>query len=162
MSEIKKPTIQFENVHLNKTEDLKKEIISFWTGLKILSQNEAENRVNQVQLLARNEQNIIIGVSTVYISPVPQFQNNMYIYRCLLHPDFRIPGLMQELTIQTIQYLESRFETSQPYCIGVMAKVESENLKKNRNVNTKTGLNFVGFAPDGDPIRVYFFKKAKF
>ena len=150
-------------VHKNKTPELIREIISFWQEIGIRTGNQKpEERAKQALSVVRDEQGKIIAVTTVFISEVPNFNNYLFVYRCVIHPDCRIPGLMHEMALSACQYLESIYRDINPYCIGVLAKLESPLLKKNRFVHSKTGMHFAGFAPDGDPLRVYFFKGARF
>jgi len=158
-----KPTPTIENVNKNKSGELLREIAAFWTAHHLVPPDkDLLERAKQAVYIARNSEGELIAISTVFISMVPNFKNYLFIYRCAIHPDYRIPGLMHEMAAQTCDYLESIYEKTQPYCIGVLAKLESDLLKKNRLIHSKTKMDFMGFAEDGDPLRVYFFKKASF
>lgn len=150
------------NVHRGKSDDLINEIVGFWGTHGVLDAKMARERAPQVIYIVRGADQSILALSTAFITMVPNFKNNMFVYRCMAHPGKAVPGLIQELTIQTIAYLESVHMETKPKCIGVMAKIESPKLKKIRDIYSKSGLMFAGFAPDGDPIRVHFFKGAKF
>lgn len=144
-----------------KVDDaIAKQVIEYWKDAGFGT--VPDERAQQIVVIARNENSKIMGISTTASVFVPSFKNKMYVFRASLHPEFRMPGLLEYITTESLKHLEATYKDNDPECIGVLAKIESPQLKKHRTIHARTGLNFVGFAEDGDPLRAYFFKRAKY
>jgi len=145
----------------NKVDEaIAEEIVAYWqdAGLGAVP----PERAKQVVVIARNKDHKIAGISTSQVQMIPSLQNKMYVFRASLHPKYRIPGLLEYIIVSSIEHLEATYKENDPDCIGVFAKVENAQLKKHRTIKARTGLNFIGFASNGDPVRAHFFRGAKY
>lgn len=154
--------VRFECVWGEKSEELLKEIVGLWKDAGVTTGNQPpEERAKQALFLARKDEKII-GISTSYAAHIPHMKNHLFMFRAMVHPKHRIPGLLEIITSKSIEHLESVYQETEPYCIGVMALLESKLLQDYRMVHSPSGLTFIGYTPQGIPIRAYFFKGAKF
>jgi len=144
----------------NVSPELAKEIVQYWEDAKLGP--VPESRAQQVIAVARNPEGNIAGISTAELQMIQALKNKMYVFRASLHPDYRLPGLLEYIIVSSIEHLEATYKTNDPESIGVFAKVENPQLKKHRTVKARTGLNFIGFAPNGDPVRAHFFRGVKY
>lgn len=155
--------LTFENVWGEKSPALIEEISNKWKSLGVIPPNESpEKRARQVVFLIRNEKRGIVGISTAYNLRVEQLGNHLLAFRSLLDPQYRIPGLFIKLVHSSFDYLESIHHTLEPKPIGLIAEIESPNLLKLRDAVTSTGFVFIGYSARKLPLRVKYFKGAKF
>lgn len=80
---------RLKEVYGSISEEEKKALVDFWTGLKVLTEEEAERRTQQAVFLLLDEEGKVIGVNTVYIDNLLFPNNPYYFYRTLIHPDYR-------------------------------------------------------------------------
>jgi hypothetical protein len=157
-----RPEIDFESVYGNS--DCHEEVISFWKSLGVLpNENEAQTRVNQLVYVARHESRIV-GVSTAQKQNIPRLNDKpFFVFRMLLHPDYRLPGLMDKMTLLTYEYLENLFIQGETECIGLFAVVENaeQNERRREAITPLIKLVFIGNTQNGHQLRVSYFKGAK-
>ena len=157
--------IIIDNVWQNKSGELIKEIINFWkVHLAIPPNVDIEKRAKQVVLIARNEKNEIVGVTTSYLTKYVPLKNKFFIFRGMIDPEYRIPGLFIKMTITTIQILEefSKTLSEKERAIGIITEMENPNLKKARMTRTSSGMVLVGFSKKENPVYAYYFKGARY
>jgi len=153
---------KFENVWSLKNQDLLDEIVDAWTKVGAIPGNQSGmDRAKQVVYIVRNAENKIIGISTAYLANVPLLKNNLFVFRCMIFPGFRIPGLLAKLTSMSLQYLESIHHSLKQKVVGVFTEVENKELHKMNYAVLPSGFTFIGYSKRGNPIRVYYFKGAK-
>ncbi|MEM7107116.1 MAG: hypothetical protein AAF519_02735 [Bacteroidota bacterium] len=140
-------------------------IIDFWKKLQALPANTAaEDRLKEVVYVAVS-QGEIIGVNTAIEAKVPHLSNGLFMnYRILIHPKFRIPGLVDKMGVLTIQYFDQLYQTGAIRSLGVITLIENQWYKENRReaVWPSTGLTYVGDSAAGHHIRLRYFEGAKF
>ena len=140
------------------------EVAKLWTESARLSPAEAERRLNELVLIARDKSGNAIGVSTAVKTFFPQIHNYVYTYRCFIHPEFRAPALDTQMIVRTKNHLAeiSRLEISNK-CIGIMVIVQNEIIKAQWKQAVWLGADmiYVGNTPEGHPIRVGYFKGAR-
>jgi len=148
----------------DKSPELKEEIVDFWIEEKAIPQREiAEKRVDEVCLIARDAENKIISVNTVYKQYSPELKNYFYYYRTFVCPRARKYNVIGEMLFNTIDRLEERFaEKIDNETIGIFLEVENKDLKKRFNQAIWPSSNFVyvGTNQKGDHLRVHYFKNA--
>lgn len=152
-----------ENIWLNKDSEVKEEIIRFWLSEQVLSEEQANWRVNQVFLLARDPDTKIVGVNTVYKQYNKQLENLFYYYRTYVTPRARKLQMTAEMLLAARDYLEARFiDKTDTKAIGMLLEIENEAIKKRLNEAIWPVSNFVyiGKNQRGDHLRVYYFKNA--
>ena len=157
--------ITINNVWKNQTKELTDEIVTFWNNHKAIPPNvDIYDRAKQVVIVVRNEKTEIIGVTTSYLTTYSQLKNNVFVFRGMISPSYRIPGLFIKMTIESLQILEefssSMNESARP--IGVIAEMENANLRKARITKLASGMTLLGFSQKENPVYVRYFKGAKF
>lgn len=156
--------IKFEEVFGKDDKELAGELIDVWKKHNLLSKGESgEERMKQVVFVVKNKNNEIIGISTAYPIYVEQLKNTLFAFRCMLIPEYRYPGLLTKLTVQTRDFLEEIHSTYDPYCIGIITEVQNTKLNEHRKeaVYPGSGFTFIGYSKRGFQIRIYYFKGAK-
>ena len=151
------------NVWNNKSPELTQEIIDFWLSEKVISEPDARQRVNQVFIIARDQEGEIIGVNTIYKQYNTQLDNLLFYYRTYISPRARGSQIALEMMLATRDYLEARYDdTREADAIGILLEVENKKLQKRLNQAIWPGSNFVyiGKNKRGYHMRVYYFKNA--
>ena len=157
--------ITINDVWQSKSEELIEEIIAFWDARSAIPPNvDINKRAHQVVLVVRDEKNQIVGVTTSYLTNYAPLKNNFFVYRGMLAPAYRIPGLFIKMTSTTIRILEefSKTMNEKDRPIGIIAEVENPNLKEARMTKTSSGMTLTGFSKKGNPVYVYYFQGARF
>ena len=152
-----------KNVWENKDPEVREEIIRFWLSEKVLPEEQARQRVNQVFLIARDTVDNIVGINTVYKQYNKQLENFFYYYRTYVTPRARKFQMTAEMMLEVKDYLEDRYiDKIDTEVIGMFLQVENETIKKKLNLAVWPGINFVyiGKNQRGDHLRVYYFKNA--
>ncbi len=154
---------RLENIWENKTPQVKEEIIDFWISEEALTEQLAHERVNQVLLVARNVDNSIIGINSVYRQHNKQLDNDFYYYRTFIAQRARGSQIVVEMLLETRDYFEIRYiDKRETEAIGILLEVENDDLKMRLNQAIWPGSNFVyiGKNKRGDHVRIYYFKNA--
>ena len=160
-----KSKVTIHDVWQDKTEELVQEILDFWKVHRAIPSNvDINKRAQQVVLVLRDENQEIIGITTSYVTKYTILKNNVFVFRGMLAPSHRIPGLFIKMTITTIQILEasSRALNDKERPIGVIAELENPALKKARITKTPSGMHLIGFSQRENPIYAYYFQGARF
>lgn len=76
-------------VYNNIDNKLQNQIIDLWVKNKVLPFAEAKRRVSEVVTVGYNQNQEIIGVSTVYSRYFSPLNGNYYFYRMFVAPDYR-------------------------------------------------------------------------
>ncbi len=154
-----------QNVWEDKDEQLKEEIIDFWLSENAIPERKiAEQRVNQVFFVVRDEDNKIIGVNTAYKAFNKQLNNHLYYYRTFICPKGRKYNMIGEMLFKTMDWLETRFiEKKDIEAVGILLEVENEQIKTrlNQAVWPTAQFYYIGKNQRGDHLRVHYFKDAR-
>lgn len=154
----------FRNIYEQKDETLRQKVITFWTALRAIPpQVDLVVRANELVFVALDNDQVA-GVTTVRRSKIKQLNDNyFYAFRTLIHPEYRIPGLVDKLAVLTRDYLQSLYLSGESDCIGLITLVENELMKEHRReaVYPSTGFVFIGKSKAGHHLRVCYFKGAK-
>lgn len=154
----------FENVWGGDGSALKEPMLSFWKAHRGPVGDEAAERLKQLVFVVRDESGAIVGASTAFKAYVKQLRNYFFIFRLMIAPECRIPGLTSKLLVLTRDLLESICGEEVPDTpIGLLTLVQNEKLKKYRNeaIWPASKMVYIGNTPDGHHIRVYYFKGAR-
>ncbi|MFZ6014059.1 MAG: hypothetical protein ACOYXT_27205 [Bacteroidota bacterium] len=154
--------LNFENVW--KNNGVPEDVIGLWKLYGVLSQDQIDLRAHQLVYVVRNESGSAIGVSTAFKAYIKQLRNYFYAFRCMLIPEYRIPGLTSKLVVMTRDFLESIHEQDEgEKAIGVITLVENERIKQNRReaIWPASKMVYIGNSGNGSQIRVYYFKGAR-
>ncbi|ELR68486.1 hypothetical protein C900_00320 [Fulvivirga imtechensis AK7] len=156
--------IVFKNIYEQKDEALKQKVISFWAALNAIPpQVDINARANELVFMALDNDQVI-GVTTAQRAKIKQLNDNyFYAFRTLIHPDYRIPGLVDKLAVLTRDYFGALYQEQKTDCIGLITLVENEQMKQQRReaVYPSTGFVFIGRSKAGHHLRVCYFPGAK-
>lgn len=149
---------------MNSTPELESEIVEFWSAHRMLPpEADARERAKQVVLIARH-QGKIVGLSSADVVKYRQLNDNVFfLFRMVVLPQFRIPGIESKMIVTTREILEAFAETqtaNKP--IGMLTFVENPQLiaKRREAVWPASKMVFIGNDKAGRQIRVYYFKGA--
>lgn len=159
-------TLNIENVWRRSTPALREEILAFWESNKLLPPGtDAAERAAEAVLLVRDGSGAIAGLTTAGIVQFKQLNsNNFFLFRSVILPGFRVPGLISRLIVQTRDFLEEFAATmKENRCIGMLTFVENPMLIRHRTeaVWPASKMVYIGSDPKGRHIRVYYFRGAR-
>jgi len=156
--------VYWENVWQKMTSGLVQEVISFWDEHKMIRPGfSLEERARQVVLIIRSKmENKIVGLTTAGVVNFKQLNsNNFYLYRSIILPAYRHPGLAEKVIIETRDFLEAynKKATENP-CIGILAFIENPRYQQFRReaIWPSSQMAYMGMDKQGRHIRVYYFK----
>jgi len=155
------PTIEF--VYQQLTDEQKNEIVNFWVDEGALKKERANERVDEIALVARGDEGQIIGVSTIVKRKYEPIGKTFWIFRAFVAEKYRQQGVVLQLVGQAKEDLNKRFAGgSDPEVIGILLKVQSPILMKHFPQATwpRTQFHFVGIE-DGCHMRISYFDDAK-
>jgi len=158
--------VYWENVWQKMSPELVSKVISFWDEHKMIRPGfSSEERARQVVLIIRSKtENKIVGLTTAGIVNFKQLNsNNFYLYRSIILPEYRHPGLAEKVIIETRDFLEeyNKKVTENP-CIGILSFIENPRYQQFRReaIWPSSKMAYVGMDKQGRHIRVYYFKGA--
>lgn len=158
------PNLAIDIVWTKVSSELQREIIEFWQSNNMLPPNvNAGERAQQVILIVR-ENGRIVGLTSADLVRFKQLNDNLfYLFRMIVLPQYRLPGIESKLAVESRDLLE-RFARTQSVnrSIGLLVFVENPKLREKRNeaVWPATKLVYIGSDKQGRHIRVYYFKGA--
>ena len=139
------------------------DLIKLWTVEGVLPPTEAQRRVDEVLLVATDEQRRAVGVSSAFLSRNEQLRVDMWHYRVFVAADHRKSALAVSLAMIGRDHLEQRFVSgADRRAPGMVFEVENEGLKWyfNRALWLPTQFLFIGENARGDHVRVRYFAGA--
>ena len=155
------PKIEFFYQQL--TEDQKQEVVDFWVAQKALNETQAKQRVDELVLIARGDENQIIAVSTMIKRLYEPIGQTFWVFRAFVAEQYRQQGVVLQLVTQAKEELNKRFVAGQDTdVIGILLKVQSPVLMKHFPDATwpRTQFHYVGIE-DGCHMRISYFDGAK-
>lgn len=156
-----------ENVWQQMHQLLISEVMQFWESNKMLRPGYAsEERARQVVLILRDKDTkTIVGLSTAGLVTFKQLNNNnFYLYRSIILPAYRHPGLTSGIIVDTRDYLESLHAKEEvKKVIGMLSFVENPRIQQFRReaIWPASKMAYIGMDKEGRHIRVYYFKGAR-
>lgn len=154
-----KLNVVFKNVW--KDSSIHEQVLLFWESLNALpSQVNAKDRARQLVYVAINEGKVV-AVTTAHEVNVKHLNNHIFFnFRVLIHPEFRIPGLVDKLCVLSRDFLQSLNKQGDSKAIGMITMAENKYLQQHRNeaVWPSSGFTFIGYSKAGKPIRICYFK----
>ncbi len=140
-----------EPVYQQVTDSVADEIRNLWLEANVLSRAEAERRVKEVVLTARNENGELVGVNTVYRQDFLSRNNTYYFYRVFIRPHDRgVFGLRRFMSLQARQFLKE-YRNPQGETQGVVIVNENRKLSRKgaKRMLERDGWTFWGVGPKG-------------
>jgi len=154
-------THKIEVVWKKLTPALEQEIINFWVSEKALpGPAAAAERVKQAVCIARNEDGKLISVCTVQPKLVARLRQLLYNYRTFISAEHRNSKLVYPMAVTARLALQEYTRSlPQPECIGIVIEFENKALGQayRRATDDESKLNFFGFSPKGNEMRVSYF-----
>ena len=158
------PNLILHNFWKSDLADVRDQVTDLWRLHGGPVGEEAERRLEQIVFVVRTQEGRVVGLSTAFKAYVKQLRNYFFVFRLMIAPDYRIPGLTSRLLVSTRDFLES-VSRNEPSAvpIGLLTLVQNPDLKKNRNeaVWPASKMVYIGNSPEGHHIRVYYFEHAR-
>jgi hypothetical protein len=174
VTQLKVPTTEYQLEPVWPAPSLaeREEVIDFWLAESALPNRPvAEERAQQVLVVARDFAGHVAGVSTAVPTFVSQLGFDCFYYRTFIGRAHRRHGLrstklMWNIALESYRFLNQRFlEGCDPSVLGLYAVIESPSIMRNRSdlVWHDGGMNavYIGRMPDGRHIRVWYFDGAR-
>lgn len=139
------------------------DIIDFWTSEGVVPPEEAQRRVAEILVVATDEEDRPVGISTTYIQRNEQLRAELWYTRVFVGAAHRRSGLAIAIACAARDHLVERYRTgADRRGIGIMFVVESEILKRfhPRAMWRRTQFTFIGEDARGSHIRVHYFPGA--
>jgi GNAT superfamily N-acetyltransferase len=143
---------------------LESDAIAFWNALRILpSDVRPQDRAQELVALAYRDDRLV-GVSTAAIGQIDSLRGRFAVYRCAVHPEHRRQGVATALTIRSraiIGQWAARHREAR--LLGLACVISSPELTSllDQPCWPATGLDLVGFTPQGRQVRVAWFDEAR-
>lgn len=140
-------------------------IKDFWERHMMLTPDVREARAPEVIALAYAG-DLVVAVATGHVQFFPQLRAKFIAYRCAVAPDHRRHDLAHQITAASVRITEE-WSAAHPEekVVGLGAVLESaafaEKQKRPLWPEWDMNLNLVGYAPNGQQIRVAWYKHAK-
>ena len=165
-------SFRLESVWPSPPAEVREEVVRFWLSERALpNRPAAEERADQLLVLARDESSRVAGVNTAVRAFVPQLSFDCFYYRTFIgHAartrGLRSTGLVWKILHESYRTLNQRFlKGLDPGVLGLYAEMENPSTRRRRNetVWQDDGMNFVfiGRTPDGKHQRVWYFEAAR-
>lgn len=156
--------LEISNVWTRVDHELESDIIAFWSEYKMLPPGaDANDRAGQVVLTVRH-QGKIVGLTSSDVVRFRQLNDNIFfLFRMVVLPEFRVPGIESKLIVTSRDILEAYAEKqTMNKCVGMLTFVENPQLiaKRREAVWPASKMVFIGNDKAGRQIRVYYFKGA--
>ena len=155
-------THKIEVVWKKTSPELEQEITRFWVSEKALSNEAAAmNRVKQSVCIARNEDGVLIAVSTAHPKLMPRLRQLLYYYRTFVGAAHRNSKSIYPMSLASRQALqEYTLALAQPECIGAIVEFENKALGEAYQFthDEQTKSYFFGYSPKGLKMHVTYFE----
>ena len=157
--------IQLVNAWMKDDWKIEADAKAFWEKLGLISAEERERRVKELCGAAYLD-GVLVAVSTVTVSVVPQVRAKLGMYRCAVDPDHRRQDLAERISGYTRQVLEAwSVENPQEKLLGYGAIIQAAELMRKGLepiwFDWGTDLVLCGYTQRGEQIRVGWFRHAR-
>jgi len=140
------------------------DIVDFWLAEKALASTQAaQQRVAQVVMFARDQDERVAGVCTAIPQNPPQLGQPVYFYRSFIAPDYRQTLLVFRMLKKAVALLENDAREHDWPCIGVLLELENDRFGEKGRMPVWPGIDFVyvGKSPRGLECRIHWFRDAR-
>jgi len=159
-----KQDLVIENVWKKDVSGLHNRILDIWKSNGGPVGKIAEERLSQLVFVVKTGSGEIVGLSTAFKAYVKQLRNHFFVFRLMIIPQYRLPGLTSRLLVSTRDHLESiHAHEAADQAVGLLTLVQNEELKKFRNeaIWPASKMVYIGNSHEGHHIRVYYFRGAR-
>jgi hypothetical protein len=139
------------------------DVLALWEREGVVSHAEAERRVHEVFLVAIDEAEGVVGLSSLYLVRNRQLRMDLWSYRIFVAHAHRAGNLALRLAVEGRDLLEQRFVSGEDKrAAGIVYEVEHEGLSRhfNRALWPRAEVTFIGESDSGNHVRVRYFRGA--
>jgi hypothetical protein len=149
------------------------DVLQLWAREGAVPAAEAQRRVREVSVVAKERDEGVVGVSSVYLRHNPQLRTDLWHYRTYVARAHRNSNLAAQLLLSHGALLDERYvsgeDTRAP---GTLFEIENEGLKRFCNqarmslqavliAGVHPSWTFIGENDRGDHVRVHYFPGAR-
>jgi len=129
----------------------------------IASAADAQRRLAQVAMIARDGNGEIAAVSTALPMLPPRFGQPMYYFRAFIAPAWRTSKLVRDITNRSCEHLEAFARERDFPCIGVLLELENDGFYRalRKPVWHNPRFYYAGRSERGLEVRVFYFTGAR-
>lgn len=139
------------------------DIVEMWVSEAGLSREEAERRVSELVLVARDTSGTPVGAATAYLARNDQLQADMWYFRAFVREAHRMSAVAVALACTGRDLLTERFVTGvDRRGLGIVYEVENPGLRQAfpRGLWMPTDFLLIGENAYGAHVRVHYFPGA--
>ena len=154
----------FENVWRTDLRQVGDQVLNIWMLHRGPKGKAARERLKELVYVVKNNRGEVVGISTAFKAHVKQLRNYFFVFRLMIIPGYRVPGLTSRLLVLTRDFLESIHSTeTEDKPVGLVTLVENDDLKIHRNeaIWPASKMVYIGNSKEGHHIRVYYFAGAR-
>jgi hypothetical protein len=140
------------------------DVLRLWARERAVPEAEAERRVHEVQVVATERDEGVIGVSSIYLRRNPQLRMDLWHYRTYVSRAHRNSNLAAQLIFSNRDLMEERFVSGEDTrAAGMLFELEHDGLKRyfNKALWLPADFTFIGENQKGDHVRIHYFPGAR-
>jgi hypothetical protein len=140
------------------------DVLALWAREQAVPAQEAQRRVHEVHLVAIEQSEGLVGISSAYLQRNAQLQLDLWYYRAYVAKAHRHSSLAVQLALRGRDLLEGRFLSGEDQrAPGMIYEVENPGLKQyfNKALWLPTDFTFIGENKLGAHVRVHYFPGAR-
>lgn len=155
----------FEEAWQRKDQKQQEEAKFFWEAHNLLPQQLREQRAKELVSLARADGELV-GISTALVQYFPQLRGRFAFFRCAVAPEMDRGELASQLMVEAFHCIGAwAVENHGEKVLGIITVIEGQDLGERASYpmwpEHDVHLNLVGYTPQGQQIRVAWFKHAR-
>lgn len=151
------------NIYGAGNPDQNKRILEFWRqNNAVANQQEALQRVKQVVLIAEDENNQIVGLTTVYPNTFIVNMKPFLYYRMFIQPNDRVYGMMEYMTQMTHEALKNMDIPNKPDGMVIITENIKLMRKGMKRMLGRSGLEYIGINNSNQDVWYWGFDKPSF
>jgi hypothetical protein len=139
------------------------DVVALWASEGVLPEAEARRRVDEVMLVAIDDQDRVAGVTTRYLRHHEQLRMDLWHIRAFTAATHRKSAIATALAVRGREYLEEAFVSGRDTRAGgLIYEVESELLKRifPNAIWKPADVLYIGDNDKGAHVRVHYFAGA--
>jgi hypothetical protein len=140
------------------------DVLRLWSREQAVPEPEARRRLHEVQLVAIERDDGVVGVSSLYLQRSAQLRMDLWYYRTFVARAHRMSSLAAQLIFRNRDLMEERFVSGEDRRAGGMIfELEHEGMKRhfNKALWLPADFVFIGENERGDHVRVHYFPGAR-